>query len=74
MPPKLVFRHIVQIYILGFLIYFLSYYNVFFLKKKKKKSFISLRASLSNVSAFGTVTKLEEFGSKIDFQEVFSFP
>ena len=45
-----------------------------FLKKKKKKSFISLRASLSNVSAFGTVTKLEEFGSKIDFQEVFSFP
>ena len=72
MPPKLVFRQIVQIYILGFLIYFLSYYNV--LKKKKKKSFIALRASLSNVSAFGTVTKLEEFGSKIDFQEVFSFP
>ena len=72
MPPKLVFRHIVQIYILGFLIYFLSYYNVFL--KKKKKSFIALRASLSNVSAFGTVTKLEEFGSKIDFQEVFSFP
>ena len=72
MPPKLVFRHIVQIYILGFLIYFLSYYNVF--KKKKKKSFIALRASLSNVSAFGTATKLEEFGSKIDFQEVFSFP
>ena len=35
MPPKLVFRQIVQIYILGFLIYFLSYYNV--LKKKKKK-------------------------------------
>ena len=61
MPPKLVFRQIVQIYILGFLIYFLSYYNVFL-------------ASLSNVSAFGTVTKLEEFGSKIDFQEVFSFP
>ena len=73
MPPKLVFRHIVQIYILGFLIYFLSYYNVFFLNKKKK-SFIALRVSLSNVSAFGTVTKLEEFGSKIDFQEVFSFP
>ena len=72
MPPKLVFRQIVQIYILGFLIYFLSYYKV--LKKKKKKSFIALRASLSNVSAFGTVTKLEEFGSKIDFQEVFSFP
>ena len=71
MPPKLVFRHIVQIYILGFLIYFLSYYNVFFFKKK---SFIALRASLSNVSAFGTATKLEEFGSKIDFQEVFSFP
>ena len=71
MPPKLVFRQIVQIYILGFLIYFLSYYNVF---KKEKKSFIALRASLSNVSAFGTVTKLEEFGSKIDFQEVFSFP
>ena len=45
---------------------------MFFLKKKK--SFIALRASLSNVSAFGTVTKLEEFGSKIDFQEVFSFP
>ena len=72
MPPKLVFRHIVQIYILGFLIYFLSYYDVFFFSKKK--SFIALRASLSNVSAFGTVTKLEEFGSKIDFQEVFSFP
>ena len=61
MPPKLIFRHIVQIYILGFLIYFLSYYNVFL-------------ASLSNVSPFDTVTKLEEFGSKIDFQEVFSFP
>ena len=73
MPPKLVFRQIVQIYILGFLIYFLSYYNVL-KKKKKKKSFIALRASLSNVSAFGTVTKLEEFGSKIDFQEVFCFP
>ena len=71
MPPKLVFRHIVQIYILDFLIYFLSYYDVFFFFKK---SFIALRASLSNVSAFGTVTKLEEFGSKIDFQEVFSFP
>ena len=39
-----------------------------------KKSFIALRASLSNVSPFDTVTKLEEFGSKIDFQEVFSFP
>ena len=70
MPPKLVFRHIVQICILDFLIYFLSYYNVFFFKK----SFIALRASLSNVSPFDTVTKLEEFGSKIDFQEVFSFP
>ena len=35
MPPKLVFRHIVQIYILGFLIYFLSYYNVFFFFKKR---------------------------------------
>ena len=46
---------------------------MFFLNKKKK-SFIALRASLSNVSAFGTATKLEEFGSKIDFQEVFSFP
>ena len=72
MPPKLIFRHIVQIYILGFLIYFLSYYNVFFFFFKK--SFIALRASLSNVSPFDTVTKLEEFGSKIDFQEVFSFP
>ena len=72
MPPKLVFRHIVQIYILGFLIYFLLYYNVLFFFLKK--SFIALRVSLSNVSAFGTVTKLEEFGSKIDFQEVFSFP
>ena len=40
MPPKLVFRHIVQIYILGFLIYFLSYYNVF--KKKKKKGALLL--------------------------------
>ena len=72
MPPKLVFRQIVQIYILGFLIYFLSYYNV--LKKKKKKKLYCSQSLIVNVSAFGTVTKLEEFGSKIDFQEVFSFP
>ena len=41
MPPKLVFRHIVQIYILGFLIYFLSYYNVFLKKKEKKRALLA---------------------------------